>query len=256
MGDARANHASVGDNCLVIAAVTFDFWNTIAQVPPGAMVEARRRAVAAACEACGADVKSDLLKRALEEVRLRWEESWASGRHLHPRDGAQMFTRALGISEDARGTVAEAFLGALDDAPLELSPHIHACLEALAERGLALGIVCDAGFSGGEVLRGLLAREDLLGHFHGWAFSDEVGHYKPSAQIFQAALATLDAQPAEALHVGDLRRTDVAGAAALGMKTVRYTGMQNDTDTTVAVEADFIVDSHQDLPAIVDRLMS
>ncbi len=236
----------------MIAAVTFDFWNTIAGVPPGAMAEARRRAVTAACEACGAEVSADLLADALESVRLHWEESWAAGRHLHPRDGAAMFTRALGIDGSAAETVADAFLGALDDVPLELSPHIDACLEALAAQGLRLGIVCDAGFSGGEMLRSLLAREGLLERFQGWGFSDEVGHYKPAPQIFEAALGALGARPSEAMHVGDLRRTDVVGAAGLGMKTIRYTGMHDDVDTAGGVEADFVVDSHRDLPALVD----
>lgn len=240
----------------MIAAVTFDFWNTIAQVPPGAMVETRRRAVATACEACGAEIDAEALATALETIRIQWEESWGSGRHLHPRDGAEVFVRALHIHPDARETVANAFLCALEDAPLELSPHIHACLEALAERGIGLGIVCDVGFSGGEVLRRLLDREGLLGHFQSWAFSDEVGHYKPSPQIFRAALDGLEARPGEAMHVGDLRRTDVAGAAALGMKTVRYTGMQDDADTASGHEADFILDSHLELPRLIDRLRS
>lgn len=238
----------------MISAVTFDFWNTIAQVPAGAMVDARRRAVATACEACGADIEPAALAKALEEVRVHWEASWAAGRHLHPDDGAEMLTRNLAIGEDGREAVAAAFLGALDEAPLELSPHIQACLEDLTERGLSLGIVCDVGFSGGEVLRGLLDREGLLRHFKGWAFSDEVGHYKPAPQIFEAALSALEARPEQALHVGDLRRTDVAGAAALGMTTVRYTGMQDDAESSVEAEADFVIDSHLELVAVVDRL--
>lgn len=238
----------------MISAVTFDFWNTIAQVPAGAMVDARRRAVAAACDACGAEVEPAALGKALEEVRLHWEESWAAGRHLHPGEGAEMLTRSLGIREEGREAVAAAFLGALDQAPLELPPDIHACLEALQERDLALGIVCDAGFSGGEVLRGLLDREGLLRHFQGWGFSDEVGHYKPAPQIFEAALSALGARPEQTLHVGDLRRTDVAGAAALGMKTARYTGMQDDADPTAEVEADFVLESHLELLDVVARL--
>jgi putative hydrolase of the HAD superfamily len=198
-----------------------------------------------------ADLK---LTTALEEVRLAWERAWSAGTHLPPAAGAEMLVGALGLREAARATVAEAFLGALEGVPLELAPGIDSTLAGLAERGIRLGIVCDVGFSGGEVLRGLLRREGLLDRFDGWAFSDEVGHYKPSPQIFEGALGALGARPGEAVHVGDLRRTDVAGAAALGMRTVRYTGMHDDTDTQTAVEAEFVVDSHLEVPELISRL--
>jgi FMN phosphatase YigB (HAD superfamily) len=237
----------------VIEAVTFDFWNTIATVPPGAMNEARRRAIAAACASNEAEVEAELLIASLEEVGLSWERSWAEGRHLHPREAAESLVRALGVEGAAREMVAEAFLGAGREVPLELAPDIRACLEALREREIRLGIVCDVGFSGGELLRELLNTEGLLDHFSGWAFSDEVGHYKPSPRIFEAALAALGAQPGEAMHVGDLRRTDIAGAAALGMQTVRYRGMNDEGDADRGVEADFVLDSHLELLEVIDR---
>ena len=209
----------------MIEAVTFDFWNTIATVPPGAMSAARERGVAAACASHDVEVEAELLVEALEGVGLDWERSWAEGRHLHPREAAEQLVRALGVEGAAREMVAEAFLGAGREVELEFAPGIRPCLEALRERGLRLGIVCDVGFSGGELLRELLAAEGLLEFFDGWGFSDEVGHYKPAPQIFEAALAALRVEPKEAVHVGDLRRTDVAGSAALGMKSVRYRGM-------------------------------
>jgi FMN phosphatase YigB (HAD superfamily) len=236
----------------VIEAVTFDFWNTIAQVPEGAMPSARRRAVAAACEEGGLAVEAALLEASLEEVRLRWESSWGEGVHMHPEDGAEMLVRSLGAEGEGGARVAEAFLGAIREVEFELAPGIGTALEGLAERGVRIGIVCDVGFSGGEMLREMLDREGLLGYFEGWSFSDETGHYKPAPQAFEAALRTLGAQPDEALHVGDLRRTDIAGAAALGMKTARYRGMHDDAEP--GVEADFVLDSHLELVELIDRL--
>jgi FMN phosphatase YigB (HAD superfamily) len=237
----------------MIAAVTFDFWNTIAQVPEGAMPEARRRAVVAACEEGGLAVEPALLEAGLEEVRLRWESSWAEGVHLHPREGAEMLVRALEIEEGGGARVAEAFLGAINEVELELAPEIRPVLQELGARGIRVGIVCDVGFSGGAMLRELLGREGLLEHFEGWSFSDETRHYKPAPEAFEAALAALRARPQEAIHVGDLRRTDVAGAAAFGMTTARYRGMHDDPDES-GVEADFVIDSHLELIEVVDRL--
>jgi len=240
----------------VIEAVTFDFWNTIGQVAEGAMPEARRRAVAAACEEGGVVVEPPLLEASLEEVRLRWESSWGEGVHLHPREGAEMLVRALGAEGEGGARVADAFLGAIREVELELAPGIGSALRGLEERGVRLGIVCDVGFSGGEMLRELLAREGLLEYFDGWSFSDETGHYKPAPQAFEAALAALGARPGEALHVGDLRRTDVSGAAALGMKTARYRGMHDDPDDGSGVEAEFILDSHMELIEVIERFTS
>src|SRR3954447_16563412 len=236
----------------MIAAVTFDFWNTIAQVPEGAMAEARRRAVAAACEEGGLAVEPALLEASLEGVRLRWESSWAEGVHLHPREGAEMLVRALGAEGEDSARVAEAFLGAIDGVELELAPEIHSALQELRRRGIRTGIVSDVGFSGGAMLRELLGREGLLQHFGGWSFSDETGHYKPAPEAFEPALAALGARPQEAIHVGALRRTDIAGAAALGMRTARYRGMHDDPDES-GVEADFVLDSHLELVEVVDR---
>lgn len=236
----------------MIEALTFDFWNTIAQVPEGAMPAARRQAVAAACEESGLAVETELLEASLDEVRLRWETSWAEGVHLHPREGAEMLVRALGAEESDGVRIAAAFLGAIDDVELELAPAIGEALRDLGERGIRIGIVCDVGFSGGASLRNLLDRESLLEHFDGWSFSDETGHYKPAPQAFEAALSALGAEPAEAMHVGDLRRTDIAGAAALGMRTARYRGMHD--DTAGGAEADFVLDSHLELLEVVDRL--
>jgi FMN phosphatase YigB (HAD superfamily) len=229
----------------MIEAVTFDFWNTIAQVPEGAMSAARRRAVAAACEEGGLAVEAELLDASLDEVRLRWESSWAEGVHLHPQEGAEMLVRALGAEEAGGERIAEAFLGAIDEVELELAPGIGEVLRELGERGIRIGIICDVGFSGGAALRGLLDREGLLGHFGGWSFSDETGHYKPAPEAFVPALAALGARPQAAMHVGDLRRTDVAGAAALGMRTVRYRGLHDDAGA--GPEADFVIDSHLEL---------
>jgi len=235
-----------------IEAVTFDFWNTIACARSGAaMVEARRKAVVAACEASNVEVEAVLLAATLDEVTASYEGSWSAGTHFHPNEGAEMLVTALGVEGPAREAVAEAFLTAGRGAKLELSPEIRPCLEALSERGLRLGIVCDVGFTGGELLREFLDREGLLGRFSGWAFSDEVGHYKPSPQIFEAALATLGAQPGGAAHVGDLRRTDIAGARVLGMTTIRYRGLHDDQGENGEPEADFVIESHSELPGVI-----
>lgn len=245
---------SASDTPAAVEAITFDFWNTIARAPAGLMSEARRRAIVGACEECGVELQAELLAESLAEVGRSYESSWSVGEHFHPREGAKMLVRALGLEGVAGERTAEAFLTVARDAPVELAPDIRPSLEELRGRGIRLGIVCDVGFSGGAVLRELLGREGLLAYFSGWAFSDEVGHYKPAPQMFEAALAALGAEPAAAMHVGDLRRTDIAGASALGMRAARYRALYDDPEIDGAVEADFVLDSHRELLELLDRV--
>jgi len=53
--------------------------------------------------------------------------------------------------------------------------------------------------------------------------------------------------------VGDLRRTDIAGAQALGIIAVRYSGVFDDpgssADGTDQVQADHVLADHAELPA-------
>lgn len=241
---------SLACGAMPIRAVTFDFWNTIAVEPvPGSMRDARHAAVLAACEANGLEVDADHLAGHVTETIRGRERSWAEGIHVSPTEGAQRLVTALGLGDAAGEAVAAAFLDAGRGAKLGLAPDIGPTLERLRAAGFALGIVCDAGFTGGAILRDFLASQGLLGHFSGWAFSDEVGAYKPAPEIFEAALTALGAEPAAAVHIGDLRRTDIAGARALGMRSIRYRGLADDPEP--GPEADFVLDDHRELPNLI-----
>jgi putative hydrolase of the HAD superfamily len=52
--------------------------------------------------------------------------------------------------------------------------------------------------------------------------SGAVGVEKPNRRIFDMALDALDAQPSEALHVGDSVRFDVEGAIAAGISAIHF----------------------------------
>ncbi len=96
----------------------------------------------------------------------------------------------------------------------------------------------------------------MLDLFDHWSFSDDVGYYKPAPEIFEHALAGLGGPaPAQVAHVGDLRRTDVGGAQAMGMIAVRYRGVFDDSDPTTdprdkappPPEGDLVIDDHAEL---------
>ena len=137
----------------------------------------------------------------------------------------------------------DAWLHASRRADVTLTPHCTTVLETLAARGVRLGIICDVGLTPSVLLREFLAAHGVLAHFSHWSFSDEVGVYKPHREIFEHALAGLGARADEALHIGDIRRTDIAGARGAGMRAVRYCGVADDDDPSI-----------EDAPLVFDDL--
>jgi HAD superfamily hydrolase (TIGR01549 family) len=134
--------------------------------------------------------------------------------------------KLLGLRYDAdlvRET-ARALSAAGRDADVVALP---GALEAIPElsRHYKLGIVSDTSVSGGDVLRHYLDRIGLLPYFSGFSFSNETGVVKPNRQAFMAALSELGAEPAASVHIGDIPRTDIAGAFGTGYPyAVLYTG--------------------------------
>jgi putative hydrolase of the HAD superfamily len=118
-------------------------------------------------------------------------------------------------------------------------------VERLARAGVPCALICDTGLTPGRVVRQHLARLGLLAGLRAQLFSDEVGVPKPSPRIFQAALEALGVRAAGAFHVGDLRRTDVAGAREVGMGSIRLRAVFD--DPADLPEADRVVSSHAEL---------
>lgn len=104
--------------------------------------------------------------------------------------------------------------------PPPLLPGAGEGIRALASR-YKLAIVSDTGFASGRAQDRLLEQDGLLEHFTATIYSMDVGHSKPRPEPFQKALEALGADPHEAIHVGDIERTDIAGALAVGMRAIR-----------------------------------
>ncbi|MEA2477194.1 MAG: putative hydrolase of the superfamily, partial [Actinomycetota bacterium] len=77
----------------------------------------------------------------------------------------------------------------------------------------------------------------------------EVGVPKPGNEIFAKALAGLGVRPPEAIHVGDLKRTDIAGAHDIGMHAARFRGVHDDRSDFA--EAEICLDSHDQLLDVI-----
>jgi FMN phosphatase YigB (HAD superfamily) len=225
-----------------IRAVTYDCWGTLLQDRDfeGATeirVSALRRFV---------DLDKDEASRLLDEAWSRHDDAWKQVETFGPGRMAAYCLEARGIFDDepiAQLTkeFEEASMrsgvipvgGALDT------------LQRLEEAGIRRALICDTGFTPGRVVRQLLEAAGLVEYLEVLCFSDEVGVPKPGNEIFAKALAELGMRPPEALHVGDLRRTDIAGAHDMGMHAARFRGAHD--DRSGGAEAELVLDHHDQL---------
>jgi HAD superfamily hydrolase (TIGR01549 family) len=207
----------------------------------------RRESVLSALVEQKVKVKGDELNIHLDQAQALQAEAWEQGEHFAPmRAAAHLADSIEGLEEAGRGRLLAAYLDVGESLNLELSPGARETLAALANGGIQLGIVSDVGLTGSRHLRAVLERAGVLRYFKGWAFSDEVGHYKPSPAIFRRMLEQFELEEGNVVwHVGDLKRTDVAGARESGLVPIRYRGLVDDTSDHE--EADLVIEHLSEL---------
>lgn len=242
-----------------VTALTFDLWNTLYAADGGAMdkvrplrVEALRRLLVAG----GVHPSEDEMNLAYRSGFDAYMEAWSAGMHFGASHQALHFLHHFGIDPASVGddAIARAALEIEDvsrSADLELLPGVGETIPTLTERGYRLGIISDTSLTPGRILREFLRKDGLLRHFAVLTFSDETGYPKPDRRMFESTLAGLGAQPSRAAHVGDTPRTDIAGAKAVGMVTIRCAGT---TDHPDPPEADFVIRDHRELLTILQHL--
>ncbi|MGH0028907.1 MAG: AAA family ATPase [Myxococcota bacterium] len=237
-----------------LRAVTFDCWNTLVFEPSWQIAHARRvDALAEAAAEAGRHVSTAEAGHAFDDAWERHMRLWREGVASGAKEVARWALAELGLRDPhpALEDLTRHFEEASHSGKVEALPGARDTLEALARAGVRRALVCDTGLTPGRVVRRHLDRLGLLEWLEVTIFSDEVGVPKPDARAFLAALEPLGVAPGQALHVGDLRRTDVAGARAVGMETARLRARHD--DTSELPEADHVVASHADLLVLVAK---
>ena len=235
-----------------IRAVTFDHWDTLVHDPRGI----RPRQLAGWDDVLvgrGFAIERAALEAAFDANWAMFEERWEANVQHGPRESTEVILAELGLTCDevVREELVEAFAYAGREAGLEVADGARDTLGRLRDAGLRLGIVCDVGLTSSATLRDRLERFGLLRYFDHWSFSDAVGCFKPFPPIFEHAMAGLGVDdPGAIAHVGDGRRTDVAGALAMGMVTVRATWFA-DRGPETGPEAHHVAGSMRDVPALL-----
>ncbi len=235
-----------------IEAITFDFWNTLVVDGGGAGRDTRLTAWLGILEDAGFATERAHLDAAMASSWERFLGAWQTNEQYTHVEAAVDILDELGydVPPEVHDALISSFTYSTSNYP-SLTEGIEGCLRRLKAADVRIGIICDVGMTPGSALREILDHNGLLELFDHWSFSDEVGFYKPAPEIFQHALAGLGGiAPSAAAHIGDLKRTDVAGALAMGMTAIRYTGAFDDAESE-GTEATFVVASHAELPEVL-----
>ena len=179
---------------------------------------------------------------------------YEAGRELPTRERFDFVLAGLGVE---RAGLSER----LTQLHMEL---LRSQVRALAHHGELLArlrqrarlAVC-SNFTHSQTALAVLEEAGLRWHFDAVVVSDAVGFRKPRAEIFHATLAALGSAPHETLHVGDNLAADIAGAAALGVRTAWITRRVPKADEALARHAgprpDHVVSDLAEIVAIAER---
>ncbi len=115
-----------------------------------------------------------------------------------------------------------------------------------------LGVISDAIFSPGRVLRQILESENLLQYFDFFVFSDEIGNSKPQPIVFKATCDHFGINRNELVHIGDREHNDIAGPKKFGSHSILCTASLDRGSENSEADAKFA--NYSELPGILKTL--
>lgn len=255
----------------MIAALTFDFWDTIAiddsdepkraQLGLPSKPEARLRLFVSHIRTYYPHIPPEQAVAAYRTANERFREAWHN-EHRTPRVHQRLYFayECLGLKQPpgqyAR-IVREVDQLAREIETMEIrippdfAPQVQWVVEVLAQE-YTLAIISDTIHTTGSGIRHLLYQQGLLPYFTHFFFSDEIGMSKPAPGIFRRAAMELGLPPQMVAHVGDRESNDVAGPLAIGMRAVLFTGIVDRGSARTRAHA--ICRRYAELPGLLRRL--
>jgi HAD superfamily hydrolase (TIGR01549 family) len=206
---------------LLVKAVTFDLWNTL--IEDSDYTDLRVEFLASNLSNLGYSISPAIIRETFTSAQTYvynvWKQENCRFVPNEERLNYIMDRLSAQLPKELKAEVISEFeqVALLD--PPQLDPYALETLGFVDSR-YRVGLISYSGFTIGKNLRRILSGHKVLKFFDYTVFSDENGFNKPHKTMFRKALLGLGVKPHEAVHVGDLLQTDVAGAKASGMKAV------------------------------------
>jgi putative hydrolase of the HAD superfamily len=199
---------------VVIRAVIFDWFGTLAQWPHGPS-----SSYATLLEEHGYRVDPDLLNR----YHARWdgvdhtEHSTSRDRYMAwTRQRLVGFMAECGVPQSERDVLVDAMVEVDQRTAMVVFPEVPTVLGELRRRGLTIGVCSNWNWDLDVVLEST-AVAPLI---DAAVTSARVGYRKPHAAMYDSILTALGVKAPEALFVGDSWKPDVLGPIEAGIRTV------------------------------------
>lgn len=244
----------------MIELVTLDFWNTIFDSSNGTeRNKYRQRALIVELDKQGRMIKQDEFEDAMKKSWDFFNGIWFNEKRTpEPKETVNFFWNHLKMekNDDSQNKIVEEFAVSTVKFPPKLNEGALDAIIKLKEK-YKLALVSDTGFTSGILLREILKSQEILSYFDSLSFSNETGVSKPHPKAFQKVLDDTGCKAENAVHIGDIEKTDIEGAKSLGMYAIRYSG-----DKTAALAkqnpkktiADAEIDNWADIPDFIENL--
>lgn len=236
-----------------IEIITIDFWNTLFNSDSGELRNSTRSKVLIdTLKDMQVNVELDLFDTVMKKSWKYYNEQWLH--ELRTPTATEIINYLwdemnLLRNEQAIQYVIDFFENSILYFPPTLQQNALSVIQQLSCK-YKLAIISDTGFSPGRVMSQLMENIGIKKYFSAFSYSDETGVAKPHPLAFTTILHQLHCSPENALHIGDIERTDIMGAKAVGMYAIRYDG---DVDSaTIAAKpqeskADFIANDWNEI---------
>jgi len=191
-------------------------------------------------QAVDGHVQAELMRRltaptgASVEMDARAQRAW-SNRDLEPHLHREAYLHVLRESGVSDRHAERLYALVVDPANWTPYPDTAAVLSGLHRQGIRTAVVSNIAFD----IRPAFVALGVAGDVDEFVLSYEVGAVKPSAEIFQTALARVGVAPEDALMVGDSEEAD-GGAVAVGCRFALVDPLpteQRPTGLTEAIES-------------------
>ena len=240
----------------MLKAITFDFWQTLYADSD----KNWRKRQAIRVERCHTYLNKHGYICTRTDVAFGLEEAynlvmslWHQHQGISVKRCMHRFAEVLQLPLEEKDfdQLIECLGAAFLEAPPRIISHVKPVLSRLSE-AYPLGIISDSALTPGSFARKLMARDGILQFFSAFTFSDETDYTKPQVVQFRSTLAELNAEPSEAVHIGDIFRTDIVGAKNAGMKAIRFVGFNKGEGEDT--RSDAVVDDYRKLEATIVEL--